>query len=589
MPDEPVPASPGAPGRPARRSVDDLRSQRWFAPDDLRSFGHRSRLRQLGYSAEDAEGRPVIAILNTWSDLQQCHGHFRERADDVKHGVWQAGGFPVEMPVLSLSEMFVKPTAMFYRNLLALEVEEILRSHPIDGVVLMGGCDKTVPGLLMGAITMDLPAIFVPAGPMLAGRFRTERLGSGTDVWKYWAERKAGNLDECALRQVEEGIARSPGTCMTMGTASTMASVTEALGLTLTGAATIPAVHSAHKRMAMAAGKRAVAMVWEDLRPSSILTADAFRNGVVTDMALCGSTNAIIHLIAMARRAGVSLTIEDFDRISREVPVVVNLRPAGEFLMEDFHDAGGVPALLSRLRPHLALDCLTVSGNTIGEDIADAEVLSDEVIRPLERPLARAGGTFVLRGNLAPDGCVIKPTAAEPRLLKHTGPALVFATYADLKSRIDQDDLDVTPDHVIVLQNAGPIGAPGMPEWGMLPIPKKLLQQGVRDMVRISDARMSGTSYGTCILHVAPESAVGGPLALVQTGDLIEVDVEARRIHLHVSDAELAARKTGWVPPPRRYRRGYSRLFLEHISQAPDGCDFAFLESGSATPEPDIY
>jgi len=339
----------------------------------------------------------------------------------------------------------------------------------------------------------------------------------------------------------------------------------------------------------MAAGRRAVDLVWEDLRPSAILTEAAFRNGVITDMALCGSTNAIIHLIAMARRAGVSLTIEDFDRISREVPVVVNLRPAGEFLMEDFHDAGGVPALLSRLRPHLALDCLTVSGNTIGENIASAEVLSDEVIRPLDRPLARAGGTFVLRGNLAPDGCVIKPTAAEPRLLKHTGPALVFANYADLKARIDRDDLEVTPDHVIVLQNAGPIGAPGMPEWGMLPIPKKLLQQGVRDMVRISDARMSGTSYGTCILHVAPESAIGGPLALVQTGDLVEVDVEQRRIHLHVSEQELAARKARWVAPPRRYERGYSRLFIEHTSQAPDGCDFAFLESGSPTPEPDIY
>ncbi|WP_110174283.1 L-arabinonate dehydratase [Luteitalea pratensis] len=589
MTDPRVPAPSGAPGRPARRAAADLRSQRWFAPDDLRSFGHRSRLRQLGYSADDAEGKPVIAILNTWSDLQQCHGHFRERAEDVKQGVWQAGGFPVEMPVLSLSEMFVKPTAMFYRNLLALEVEEILRSHPIDGVVLMGGCDKTVPGLIMGAISMNLPAIFVPAGPMLAGRFRTERLGSGTDVWKYWNERKAGNLDECALRQVEEGIARSPGTCMTMGTASTMASITEALGLTLTGAATIPAVHSAHARMATAAGRRAVELVWEDLRPSAILTADAFRNGVVTDMALCGSTNAIIHLIAMARRAGVPLTLEDFDRISREVPVVVNLRPAGEFLMEDFHDAGGVPALLSRLRPHLALGCRTVGGSTIGEVIAGAEVLSDEVIRPLDRPLARAGGTFVLRGNLAPDGCVIKPTAAEPRLLKHTGPALVFATYADLKARIDQDDLDVTPDHVVVLQNAGPVGAPGMPEWGMLPIPKKLLQQGIRDMVRISDARMSGTSYGTCVLHVAPEAAVGGPLALVRDGDLIEIDVEARRIHLHVADEELAARKATWSAPPRRYERGYSRLFLDQTSQAPDGCDFTFLEGGWPTPEPDIY
>ncbi len=408
-------------------------------------------------------------------------------------------------------------------------------------------------------------------------------------MWKYWAEYKAGNLDSCAMRQVEDGISRSPGTCMTMGTASTMASITEALGMTLTGAATIPAVHSAHARMAAAAGRRAVDLVWEDVRPSTILTADAFRNGVVTDMALCGSTNAIIHLIAMARRAGVPLTIEDFDRISREVPVIVNLRPAGQFLMEDFHDAGGVPALLSRLRDHLALDCRTVAGGTIGDAIAGAEVLSDDVIRPVDRPLAQAGGTFVLRGNLAPDGCVIKPTAAEPRLLTHTGPALVFANYADLKARIDRDDLAVTPDHVIVLQNAGPIGAPGMPEWGMLPIPKKLLQQGVRDMVRISDARMSGTSYGTCVLHVAPEAAIGGPLALVRDGDLIELDVAARRLHLQVSDEELGARKVAWTAPPRRYERGYSRLFLDQTSQAPDGCDFTFMESGAPTPEPEIY
>ncbi len=543
----------------------------------------------MGYSADDAEGKPVIAILNTWSDLQQCHAHFRQRAEEVKRGVWQAGGFPVEMPVLSLSEMFVKPTAMFHRNLLALEVEEILRSHPVDGAVLMGGCDKTVPGLLMGAISADLPAIFMPAGPMVPGRYRTERLGSGTDVWKYWAERKAGNLDECALRQVEDGIARSTGTCMTMGTASTMASIVEALGMTLPGAATIPAVHAAHVRMATACGRRAVDLVWEDVRPSTILTADAFRNAVVADMALCGSTNAIIHLIALARRAGVPLTIDDFDRISREVPVIANVRPAGEFLMEDFHDAGGVRALLSRLQPHLALHCRTVNGQTIGEAIDQAEVLNDEVIRPIDRPLARAGGTFVLRGNLAPDGCVIKPTAAEPRLLRHTGPALVFASYAEMKARIDDPALDVTPDHVIVLQNAGPIGAPGMPEWGMLPIPAKLLQQGIRDMVRISDARMSGTSYGTCVLHVAPESAIGGPLALVRTGDLIELDVPARRLHLRVSDEELAARRAAWTPPPRRYDRGYSRWFLEQVTQAPDGCDFAILERGAPTPEPDIF
>lgn len=571
------------------RDPSRLRSQRWFAPDDLRSFGHRSRLRQMGYSADDAEGKPVIAILNTWSDLQQCHAHFPERVEAVKRGVWQAGGFPVEIPVLSLSEMFVKPTAMFHRNLLALEAEEVLRSHPADGVVLMGGCDKTVPGLLMGAISMDLPAIFLPAGPMVPGRYRTERLGSGTDVWKYWAERKAGNLDECAMRQIEEGIARSPGTCMTMGTASTMASIVEALGMSLPGSASIPAVHSAHARMAAECGRRVVDLVWEDLRPSRILTPAAFRNAIVTDMALCGSTNAIIHLVAMARRAGVPLTIDEFDRISREVPVIANLRPAGDYLMEDFHDAGGVPALLSRLRDHLALECLTVTGRTLGDEIAGADVLSDDVIRPVTRPLATAGGTFVLRGNLAPDGAVIKPTAAEPRLLRHTGPALVFSTYADLKTRIDDPSLDVTPDHVIVLQHAGPVGAPGMPEWGMLPIPKKLLQQGVRDMVRISDARMSGTSYGTCVLHVAPESAVGGPLALVRDGDLIELDVPARRLHLHVGDEELAARRAAWTPPPRRYERGYSRLFVDQISQAPDGCDFTFLEGTAPTPEPDIY
>jgi dihydroxy-acid dehydratase len=424
---------------------------------------------------------------------------------------------------------------------------------------------------------------------MLAGRYRTERLGSGTDVWKYWAERKAGNLDDCAMRLIEEGIARSSGTCMTMGTASTMASITEAIGMTLPGAATIPAVHAAHRRMAAACGRRAVDLVWEDVRPSTILTASAFRNGIVVDMALCGSTNAIIHLVAMARRAGVPLSIDDFDAISRVVPVIANIRPAGEYLMEDFHDAGGVRALLTRLREHLALECQTVAGVTLGEAIAGAEVLSEDVIRPIDRPLAQAGGTFVLRGNLAPDGCVIKPTAADPRLLRHTGPAIVFADYADLKARIDDPALEVTPDHVLVLQSAGPLGAPGMPEWGMLPLPKKILQQGVRDMVRISDARMSGTSYGTCVLHVAPESAIGGPLALVRDGDLIELDVAARRLHLCVSDEELARRRAAWRPPPRRYGRGYSRLFLEQTSQAPNGCDFACLERGDPTPEPDIY
>ena len=579
------------PEHPERRriSVADLRSQRWFAPDDLRSFGHRSRLRQMGYAAEEAEGRPVIAILNSWSDLSQCHTHFPQRVQEVKRGVWQAGGFPVEIPVLALSEMFMKPTAMLYRNLLAMEAEEVLRSHPVDGAVLMGGCDKTVPGLLMGAISADLPAIFLPAGPMLAGRHRNDRLGSGTDVWKYWAERQAGCLDACVWRQLEEGIARSAGTCMTMGTASTMAAVAETLGMTLPGAASIPAVHSAHARMAAACGRRIVDMVWEGLRPSRILSPASFDNAIVADMAMAGSTNAIVHLLALAGRAGVPLPLDRFDAISRTTPVIVNLRPAGEFLMEDFHDAGGVPALLSRLRHLLSLDCPTVSGKTLGENIAGAEVIDDRVILPVDRPLSRAGGTFMLRGSLAPDGCVIKPTAAEPRLLKHTGRAVVFDSFPDMKARIDDPAEGITADDVLVLRNAGPLGAPGMPEWGMLPIPKPLLAQGVRDMVRISDARMSGTSYGTCVLHVAPEAAMGGPLAIVQTGDRIALDVEAGRIDLLLPADEIARRLAGWTPPPARFTRGYGKLFVEQTTQADHGCDFRFLERGGPTPEPDIF
>ena len=577
------------PQSPRRRDLADLRSQRWFAPDDLRSFGHRSRLRQMGYSAAEAEGRPVIAILNSWSELSQCHTHFPQRVAEVKRGVWQAGGFPLEIPVLAVSEMFMKPTAMFYRNLLALEVEEVLRSHPVDGAVLMGGCDKTVPGLLMGAISMDLPAVFLPAGPMLAGRHGRERLGSGTDVWKYWDQRRAGCLDACVWRQLEEGIARSAGTCMTMGTASTLAALTETLGLALPGAATIPAVHSAHARMAAACGRRIVDMVWEDLRPSRILSAAAFDNAIVADMALAGSTNAIVHLLALAGRAGVPLALERFDELSRTTPVIANLRPAGEYLMEDFHDAGGVPALLARLAPLLDRSCLTCTGGTLGENIAGAEVIDDRVIRPLTEPLAAAGGTFVLRGNLAPDGCVIKPTAADPRLLAHTGRAVVFDSYPDMKSRIDDPATGIGPDDLLVLRNAGPRGAPGMPEWGMLPIPRPLLERGVRDMVRISDARMSGTSYGTCVLHVAPESAVGGPLAAVRTGDRIALDVAARRIELLVDDAEIARRLADWRPPEARFGRGYGKLFVDEVTQANLGCDFRFLERGPPTPDPEIF
>jgi dihydroxy-acid dehydratase len=546
-------------------------------------------MKQMGFGAEDYAGKPVIGILNTWSDLNTCHTHFPQRVEEIKRGVLQAGGFPVEIPVMSLSETFMKPSAMFYRNLLALETEEMLRCHPIDGAVLLGGCDKTTPGLLMGAISMDLPAIYVPAGPMLKGGWNGVTLGSGTDAWKFWAERCAGNLNECQWRQIEDGIARSPGHCMTMGTASTMTAIAETLGMTLSGASSIPAVHSAHSRMAAASGRRIVEMVWEDLKPSQILTSEAFENAITVDMAIGGSTNAIIHLIAMAARAGIKLPLERFDEISQRTPVIANLRPSGEFLMEDFYDAGGLPAMLNRMRGLLKLDCLTVSGKTLGQEIEGAEVFNEKVILPVEHPLSRAGATFVLRGNLAPNGCVIKPTAAEPRLLQHTGKAVVFSSYADLKARIDDEKLDVTADSVIVLQGAGPRGAPGMPEWGMLPIPKKLLKQGVRDMVRISDARMSGTSYGTCVLHVSPESAIGGPLALVRDGDLIELDVKGRRIHLHVSDADLSARKAAWKPPERRFERGYGQLFVDQITQAHEGCDFKFLHAGKPTPEPDIY
>jgi dihydroxy-acid dehydratase len=544
----------------------------------------------MGYGAADYDGKPVIAILNTWSDLSNCHTHFPQRVEDIKRGVFQAGGFPVEIPVTSVSETFMKPSAMFYRNMLAMEAEEVIRSQPIDGVVLMGGCDKTTPALIMGVTSANVPAIFVPAGPMLRGNYNGTTLGSGTDAWKYWAEYCAGTINECTLRGVEDGIARSAGHCMTMGTASTMTSLAETLGLTLSGAASIPAAHSGHSRMAAESGRRIVEMVWEDLKPSEVLTPAAFENAITVDMAIGGSTNAIIHLIAMAGRAGIKLPLERFDEISHRVPVLANIRPSGEFLMEDFYDAGGLRGLLNRIRNMLDLRCRTVSGRTLGEDIEGATICNDNVIRTLEKPISQAGATFVLRGNLAPDGCVIKPTCAEPRLLKHTGPALVFKNYADLKARIDDDNLNVTADSVIVLQSAGPQGAPGMPEWGMLPIPRKLLKQGVRDMVRISDARMSGTSYGTCVLHVSPESAVGGPLALVQDGDRIELDVQARKLQLHVTDDELARRREHWLPPEKKFDRGYGLLFAAECTQAHEGCDFKFLHAGGRQAvEPDIY
>jgi dihydroxy-acid dehydratase len=573
----------------SRLRPEDLRSHRWFGGGDLSSQGHRSRALQMGYARNDFTGKPVIGIINTWSDLLPCHAHFRTRAEEVKRGVWQAGGFPVELPVMAVSETFQKPSSMLYRNFLAMETEEMLRSHPVDGAVLMGGCDKTTPALVMGATSMGLPFIYMPAGPMLRGNWHGEQLGSGTDRWKYWAELRAGRITEDDWREVEEGIARSYGHCMTMGTASTMTSAVETLGLTLPGAVSIPAADSAHPRMASATGRRIVEMVWDDLRPSEILTPAAFDNAIAVVHALSGSTNALIHLIAMAGRAGISLNLERFDAIAQRIPVLANLRPAGKYLMEDFYYAGGLRGLLTVLRDDLNLECRTVSGKSLGENIAGAQVYNTDVIRTREKALSQSGGLAVLRGNLAPDGAVIKPLAAESRLLKHTGPAVVFSDYPDLRARIDNDDLKVDENSVLVLQNAGPLGAPGMPEWGQLPIPKKLLKRGVRDMVRISDARMSGTSYGTCVLHVSPEASTGGPLALVRDGDLIELDVAARKLELKVSESELARRRAAWTPRAPHYARGYGAAFLRHVTQADKGCDFDFLHHGAPTPDPDTH
>jgi dihydroxy-acid dehydratase len=574
------------------RSPDTLRSARWFAPDDFRSFGHRSRFMQMGYGPDDWKGKPVIAIVNTWSDVNQCHSHFKQRVEDVKRGVLQAGGFPLELPAISLSEPIVKPTTMLYRNFLAMETEELLRSHPIDGAVLMGGCDKTTPGLLMGAFSASLPCIYLPAGPMLRGNWKGKVLGSGSDGFKYWDERRAGRLSEEGWQEIEAGIARSHGTCMTMGTAATMMGIAEAIGMTLPGASAIPAPDANHPRMSAQCGRRIVEMVWEDLSPANLLTRAHFENGIAVAMAMGCSTNAIIHLVAMSRRAGCAIGLDDFDAASRKIPVIANIRPSGDrYLMEDFYYAGGLPALMKRIEGHLARDVLTVNGRTLAQNIEGAEVHDDDVIRPLANPIYAEGALAVLRGNLAPDGVVIKPSACAPHLLKHTGPALVFDDYPALKQAIDDPDLAVTAEHILVLRNAGPQGGPGMPEWGMLPIPTKLVKAGVKDMLRLSDARMSGTSYGACMLHCSPESYVGGPLALVRTGDRISVDVPARRIHLEIDDAEFARRKAAWTPPPKRYERGYGWMFSRHILQADQGCDFDFLETtfGAPVPEPDIF
>ncbi len=576
----------------AKKTAADLRSARWFAPDDLRSFGHRSRMMQMGYSPADYIGKPLIGILNTWSDLSPCHSHFKTRVEDVKRGVSQAGGFPVELPALAVDESFTKPTSMLYRNMLAMETEENIRSHPLDGVVLMGGCDKSTPALIMGALSAGVPMIYLPAGPMLRGNYAGKILGSGSDAWKYWDERRAGNISDDEWLGIEGGIARSYGTCMTMGTASTMTSIADAMGLTLPGASSIPAADAGHIRMSADCGRRIVDMVWEDLTPEKVVTEASMRNAAVVAMATGCSTNAVVHLMALAGRAGVSLNLDDLDALGRNTPLIANVRPSGkDYLMEDFFYAGGLRALMSQLAEKLDLTAMTVSGKTLGETLEGAQVYNDDVIRPLSNPVYKEGSLAVLRGNLCPDGAVIKPAACDPKYYNHQGPALVFDSYPEMKKVIDDEDLDVTPDTVLVLRNAGPKGGPGMPEWGMLPIPKALIKQGHRDMLRISDARMSGTSYGACVLHVSPESHVGGPLGILKTGDIVRLDLENRRLDMLVDEDELAARRAAWEAPEAPFARGWGWMFSRHVTQADKGCDFDYLAAGfgPAAGEPDIF
>lgn len=570
----------------------DLRSSRWFAPDDLRSFGHRSRMMQLGYSEADFRDKPIIGILNTWSELNTCHSHFPERVKDVKRGVAQAGGLAVEIPSISVDESFSKPTSMLYRNLLAMEAEENIRAHPLDGVVLMGGCDKSTPGLVMGAISAGVPMIYLPAGPMLRGNYAGKILGSGSDAWKYWDERRAGNISDAEWLGIQGGIARSAGVCMTMGTASTMTAIADAMGLTLPGASSIPAVDSGHMRMSADCGRRIVEMVWEGLTPDKIVTGASVRNAAIVAMATGCSTNAVVHLIAMARRAGVQLELDELDALGRITPLIANVRPSGKgYLMEDFYYAGGLRALMKQIEDRLDTSAITVTGKTMAENLEGAVVYNDDVIRPLSNPVYREGSLAVLRGNLCPDGAVMKPAACDPKYYQHQGPALVFDSYPEMKRAVDDETLDISPDTVMVLRNAGPLGGPGFPEWGMLPIPKALIKQGYRDMLRISDARMSGTSYGACILHVAPESFVGGPLALLRTGDIVRLNLEERRLDMLVDDAEIAARRAAWIPPEPRYGRGYGHIFSKHVTQADKGCDFDFLQTdfGPGAGEPDIF
>jgi dihydroxy-acid dehydratase len=554
-----------------------LRSQGWFTGTEYYSFSRRAWLRSEGFSHDIFEGKPIIGICNSWSELNNCNLHLRQVAEAVKRGVWAAGGVPLEFPTISLGEMFMKPTSMLYRNLMSMDVEESIRANPIDGVVLLCGCDKTTPAQIMGAASADVPAIVVTGGPMLSGLWRDRKLGAGTDGRKLFDLYRTGRISEEEWAEVEGCLARSAGHCTVMGTASTMAGLAEAMGMTLPGCAAIPAPDSRRLALAERSGRRAVEMVYEDLRPSRILTAQALENAVTVQMALGGSTNAVVHLLAIAGRLGVPLTLDDFDRVSRRTPYLVNVKPSGEYLMEDFFQAGGVPVVIRELLPRLHADCLTVNGKTIGENAAGAECFNRDVIRTFSKPLAPEGGTAILYGNLAPSGAVIKPTAASPHLLQHRGKALVFENYTQMKEQIDNDDLPVDAASVLVMKNCGPHGGPGFPEWGQIPMPPKLLRAGVNDVVRVSDARMSGTSFGTVVLHVAPESAIGGPLAIVRTGDEIVLDTAARRIDVSLPAEEIESRKREFTRPAPHYDRGYGKMFLEHIEQADRGCDFDFL------------
>jgi len=555
-----------------------LRSRNWFGRRDLDGFAHRSWLKAEGFSDLVFDGRPVVGIANSWSELNNCNAHLRQVAEAVKRGVWSAGGFPLEFPVISLGEVLMKPTTMLFRNLMAMDVEECIRAYPLDAVVLLAGCDKTTPAMLMGAASADVPALMVTGGPMLRGTWRTEQLGSGTDARRLWAEHRAERLSDEELCEVEACLSRSAGHCMVMGTASTMASMAEALGMTLPGNAAIPGPDSRRLALAELSGRRAVELALAGgPRPSEVLTAQAFDNAIRTDMAIGGSTNAIVHLLALAGRAGVDLTLRRFDELSKTTPLLVNVKPSGKHLMEDFFHAGGLPVVLRELLPLLHGEAPTVTGRSLADNVRDARCWNEDVIRPLGIPLAPEGGTVILFGNLCPDGAVLKQSAASPALLVHRGRAVVFEHQADIARRIDDPALAIDETSVLVLKHAGPKGAPGMPEWGAAPIPARLLKRGVTDMVRISDARMSGTSYGTVVLHMAPESAVGGPLALVRDGDQIELDVPARRLTLRVDDAELARRRAAWTPPPPHFTSGWGRLFLDHVLQANEGCDFDIL------------